>query len=74
MQLSPPIWKWFTATGGEEQEAAREAAVVQLHILEVELALRGNEEFFARESVGLFDLLLAALTYLITICRRRSSA
>jgi hypothetical protein len=46
----------------------------ELHILEVELALRGNEELFARESVGLFDLLLAALTYLITICTRRSSA
>ncbi|CAM0950417.1 unnamed protein product [Alopecurus aequalis] len=63
-KLSPPIWKWFTAARGEEREAAREAAVVQLQFLEEELAL-GGKEFFAGESVGFVDLSLGALAYVI---------
>ncbi|KQK10744.1 hypothetical protein BRADI_2g55892v3 [Brachypodium distachyon] len=62
--LSPPIWKWFTAPGEEEQEGAREAAVAQLLVLEEEL---GRKEFFAGDCVGLVDLSLGALAYVIPI-------
>jgi glutathione S-transferase len=48
----------------EEQEAAREAAVDQLQVLEEKLALAGNE-FFAGQSVGLVDLSLGALAYVV---------
>uniref|UniRef100_A0ACD5XPQ1 Uncharacterized protein n=1 Tax=Avena sativa TaxID=4498 RepID=A0ACD5XPQ1_AVESA len=63
-KLKPPIWKWFTAAVEEEQEAAREAAVEQLKVLEEQLAL-GGKEFFGGESVGLVDLSLGALAYVI---------
>jgi glutathione S-transferase len=64
MQLSPPIWKWFTTAPGEEPEAAREAAVELLQVLEEKLAHGGNE-FFAGQSVGLVDLSLGALAYVV---------
>ncbi|VAI15924.1 unnamed protein product [Triticum turgidum subsp. durum] len=63
-KLSPPIWKWFTAAPGEGQKAALGAAVEQLQVLEDLLAL-GGKDFFAGESVGLVDLSLGALAYVI---------
>ncbi|XP_051186039.1 glutathione transferase GST 23 [Lolium perenne] len=63
-KLSPRIWKWFTTAGGEEQDAAREASVEQLQVLEEKLTLGGNE-FFGGDSVGLVDLSLGALAYVI---------
>ena len=65
MQLSPPIWTWFT-TEGEEQEAAYEAAVEQLLVLEKELAV-GGKPFFGGEKVGFVDLSLGPLAYVIPI-------
>lgn len=64
-KLSPPIWKWFTAAREEDQEAAREAAVEQLQFLEEELGIGGGKEFFAGESVGLVDLSVGALAYVV---------
>uniref|UniRef100_A0ACD5XTM7 Uncharacterized protein n=1 Tax=Avena sativa TaxID=4498 RepID=A0ACD5XTM7_AVESA len=65
-KLSPPIWKWFTAAREEEREAAREAAVEQLQVLEEKLA-GGGKEFFGGDSVGLVDLSLGALAYVVPI-------
>jgi glutathione S-transferase len=64
-KLSPPIWRWFT-TEGEEQEAAYEAAVEQLLVLEKELAVAGKP-FFGGEKVGFVDLSLGPLAYVIPI-------
>ncbi|GJN07123.1 hypothetical protein PR202_ga24922 [Eleusine coracana subsp. coracana] len=61
--LSPPIWKWFT-TQGQEQEAAYAAAVEQLQILEKEL---DGKRFFAGEKMGLVDLSLGPFSYIIPI-------
>jgi glutathione S-transferase len=33
-QLSPPIWKWFTTQGREQEDAHDEAAMEQLLVLE----------------------------------------
>ncbi|KAE8768646.1 putative glutathione S-transferase [Hordeum vulgare] len=63
-KLSPPIWKWFTTAPGEDQEAARGASVEQLQVLEELLAV-GGKEFFAGESVGLVDLSLGAMAYVV---------
>jgi glutathione S-transferase len=70
-KLSPPIWRWFT-TEGEEQEAAYEAAVEQLLVLEKELAVAGKP-FFGGEKVGFVDLSLGPLAYVIPIYEERSS-
>ncbi|XP_066340738.1 glutathione transferase GST 23-like [Miscanthus floridulus] len=64
-KLSPPIWRWFT-TEGEEQEAAYEAAVEQLLVLEKELAVSGKP-FFGGEKVGFVDLSLGPLAYVIPV-------
>lgn len=65
MQLSPPIWRWFT-TEGEEQEAAYEAAVEQLLVLEKELAVSWKP-FFGGDKVGFVDLSLGPLAYVLPI-------
>lgn len=62
-KLSPPIWRWFT-TEGEEQEAAYEAAVEQLLVLEKELAVSGKP-FFGGDKVGFVDLSLGPLAYVL---------
>ncbi|AQK57104.1 Glutathione S-transferase U10, partial [Zea mays] len=64
-QLSPPIWRWFT-TEGEEQEAAYEAAVEQLLVLEKELAVSWKP-FFGGDKVGFVDLSLGPLAYVLPI-------
>lgn len=51
LQLSPPIWRWFT-TEGQEQEDAYDAAIEQLLVLEKELALAGEKEGFVDLSLG----------------------
>ncbi|KAJ1264622.1 hypothetical protein BS78_08G013700 [Paspalum vaginatum] len=63
-KLSPPIWRWFT-TAGREQEDAREAAVEQLLVLERELG--DGRRFFGGEEVGFADLSLGPLAYVIPI-------
>ncbi|RCV36280.1 hypothetical protein SEVIR_7G316900v4 [Setaria viridis] len=60
-KLSPPIWKWFT-TQGQEQEDAHEAAIEQLLVLEKEL---DGKRFFAGEKIGFVDLSLGPLSYVI---------
>lgn len=62
-KLSPPIWKWFT-TQGKEQEDAYEAAMEQLLLLEKEL---DGKKFFAGEKIGFVDLSLGPLSYVIPI-------
>ncbi|CAN6380406.1 unnamed protein product [Urochloa humidicola] len=60
-KLSPPIWKWFT-TQGQEQEDAHESAVEQLLVLEKEL---DGKRFFGGEKIGFLDLSLGPLSYVI---------
>ncbi|CAL4989860.1 unnamed protein product [Urochloa decumbens] len=60
-KLSPPIWKWFTAQG-QEQEDAHQAAVEQLLVLEKEL---DGKRFFAGEKIGFVDLSFGPLSYVI---------
>ncbi|XP_062198330.1 glutathione transferase GST 23-like isoform X2 [Phragmites australis] len=62
-KLSPPIWKWFT-TQGQEQEDAYAAAIEQLLVLEKELC---GKRFFAGEKIGFVDLSLGSLAYVIPI-------
>jgi glutathione S-transferase len=62
-QLSPTIWKWFT-TQGQEQEAAYASAVEQLRVLEGEL---DGKRFFAGDKMGLVDLSLGPLSYVIPV-------
>ncbi|XP_022684923.1 uncharacterized protein LOC105914892 [Setaria italica] len=61
--LSPPIWKWFT-TQGQEQEDAHGAAIDHLLVLEKEL---DGKRFFAGEKIGFVDLSLGPLSYVIPI-------
>ncbi|TKV98957.1 hypothetical protein SEVIR_8G007700v4 [Setaria viridis] len=62
-KLSPPIWKWFT-TQGQQQEDAHGAAIDQLLVLEKEL---DGKRFFAGEKIGFVDLSLGPLSYVIPI-------
>uniref|UniRef100_A0A0E0MJ25 glutathione transferase n=1 Tax=Oryza punctata TaxID=4537 RepID=A0A0E0MJ25_ORYPU len=62
-KLSPPIWKWFT-TQGKEQEDAYEAAMEQLLLLEKVL---DEKKFFGGQRIGFVDLSLGSLSYVIPI-------
>ncbi|KAF8706410.1 hypothetical protein HU200_030675 [Digitaria exilis] len=62
-KLSPPIWKWFT-TQGKEQEDAYEASIEQLLVLEKEL---DGKRFFGGDKIGFVDLSLGQVSYVIPI-------
>ncbi|KAF8707223.1 hypothetical protein HU200_030474 [Digitaria exilis] len=62
-KLSPPIWKWFT-TQGQEEEEAYEASIEQLLVLEKEL---DGKRFFGGDKIGFVDLSLGPLSYVIPI-------
>lgn len=63
LQLSPPIWRLFISQG-KEQEEAFQLAIENLTMLEQELQ---GKKFFCGETIGLTDISLGPLAYVIPI-------
>ncbi|KAJ3680993.1 hypothetical protein LUZ60_015482 [Juncus effusus] len=62
-KLSPPMWRFFT-TKGKDQEEAYESFTDYLAILERELE---GKEFFGGENIGFVDILLGCMSYVVPI-------